>query len=151
MLSYLHPNGYLQRLSSTVHFSTCKLPVRLIKVQYIFGVHPIKFPSPMRFTTYMTAVACAGTHAYIHPGYPQQITVYILLEGDSSCHVTCPVRNAHIKCESVKAVMVCMLAVCMAKAPVQIFKPKYRLGHPEDHLLLLSEITFFGSKYPRKK
>ena len=31
-----------------------------------------------------------------NPGYPQQFTEYILLEGDSSCHVTCPVRDAHI-------------------------------------------------------
>ena len=27
-----------------------------------------------------------------------QFTEYILLEGDSSCHVTCPVRDAHIMC-----------------------------------------------------
>ena len=51
----------------------------------------------MRFATYMTAVACVGIHPYVHPGYPQQFTEYILLEGDSSCHVTCPIRDAHIE------------------------------------------------------
>ena len=31
------------------------------------------------------------------------------------------------------------------------FCPKYRLGHPEKYLFLLSEYTFTGSKYPEKK
>ena len=50
----------------------------------------------MRFATYMTAVACVGIHPYVHPEYLQQFTEYILLEGDSSCHVTCPIRDAHM-------------------------------------------------------
>ena len=35
--------------------------------------------------------------------------------------VTLQLGLEHIKCESVKVTMVCMLAVCMARAPVPIF------------------------------
>ena len=33
--------------------------------------------------------------------------------------------------------------------PVLPFKPKYRLGHPENYLFLLSKNIFTGSKYPK--
>ena len=36
-------------------------------------------------------------------------------------------------------------------AAVHLFKPKYRLGHPENYLLLLSKNIFTGSKYPKNK
>jgi hypothetical protein len=50
---------------------------------------------PEQSTTDMTPFGCDPLHPYANPGYPQQFTEYILLEGDSSCHVTCPVRDAH--------------------------------------------------------
>ena len=31
---------------------------------------------------------------------------------------------------------------------VLLFQPKYRIGHPENYLFLLSKKIFFGSKYP---
>ena len=34
--------------------------------------------------------------------------------------------------------------------PVMCFKPKYRLGHPENYLFLLSQRILLGSKYPKK-
>ena len=33
--------------------------------------------------------------------------------------------------------------------PVKFFQPKYRLGHPENYLFLLSKNIFLGWKYPR--
>ena len=51
---------------------------------------------PEQSTTDMTPFGCDPLHPYANPGHPQQFTEYILLEGDSSCHVTCPVRDAHI-------------------------------------------------------
>ena len=30
------------------------------------------------------------------------------------------------------------------------FQPKYRLGHPENYLFLLSKRVLLGSKYPKK-
>ena len=35
--------------------------------------------------------------------------------------------------------------------PAKFFWPKYRLGHPEKHLFLLSKNIFTGSKYPKIK
>ena len=32
-----------------------------------------------------------------------------------------------------------------------LFQPKYRLGHPENYLFLLSINIFTGSKYPQKE
>ena len=34
---------------------------------------------------------------------------------------------------------------------VLLFQPKYRLGHPENYLFLLSKNIFTGSKYQKKK
>ena len=33
--------------------------------------------------------------------------------------------------------------------PAKFFSPKYRLGHPENYLCLLSKKIFSGSKYPK--
>ena len=39
---------------------------------------------------------------------------------------------------------------CMCST-VLLFKPKYRLGHPENYLFLLSKKIFSGSKHPKNK
>ena len=40
---------------------------------------------------------------------------------------------------------------CHHAIPVLLFQPKYRLGHPENYLFLLSKKIFTGSKYPKNK
>ena len=52
----------------------------------VFILSLLLFLRPKRFTIDMTAVACARIHPCANPGYPQQYTEYILLEG--SCHIT---------------------------------------------------------------
>ena len=44
---------------------------------------------------------------------------------------------------------VCFSLLAMA-ASASLFKPKYRLGHPENYLFFLSTKLFSGSKYPKK-
>ena len=38
-----------------------------------------------------------------------------------------------------------------AHQAVLLFKPKHRIGHPENYVFSLSEKIFSGSKYPKKE
>ena len=44
----------------------------------------------------------------------------------------------------------CDQLVLFSMGSVNVFQPKYRLGHPEKYLFLLSVNTSLGSKYPNK-
>ena len=48
-----------------------------------------------------------------------------------------------------KQVLACILQKIIACYPVLPFQPKYRLGHPENYLFLLSENIFIGSEHPK--
>ena len=41
-------------------------------------------------------------------------------------------------------------ATCVHQCPVLPFQPKYRSGHPENYLFLLSRNLFSRSKYPKQ-
>ena len=54
---------------------------------------------------------------------------------------------SYSKIESTLSVCRCLIS----KGPPTVlpFQPKYRLGHPENYLFLLSKKLFIGSKYPK--
>ena len=94
-LSQLHSSQTLMHTTGSAHVNDVdivKYKRNIVIIIVFLGMIRVLSNRPQT----MTPFGCDPLHPYANPGYPQQFTEYILLEGDSSCHVTCPVRDAHM-------------------------------------------------------